>query len=58
MLCWEFVGVVDNPDMPVAIRRCTNALLRFLEEMQRVMEYGFDRLDFMYRNLERLDLEG
>ena len=27
-------------------------------EMQRVMEYGFDRLDFMYRNLERLDLEG
>ena len=29
-----------------------------VEEMQRVMEYGFDRLDFMYRNLERLDLEG
>ena len=27
-------------------------------EMQRVMEYGFDRLEFMYRNLERLDLEG
>ncbi|MGI6263471.1 MAG: hypothetical protein ACOYKB_06485 [Succiniclasticum sp.] len=28
------------------------------DEMNRIMEFGFDRLDFMYRNLERLDLEG
>lgn len=28
------------------------------DEMGRVLQFGFDRLDFMFRNLERLDLEG